>query len=346
MAAHDVVVIGGSSGGVEALLAVVRGLPADLDASVFVVMHVSPRGRSVLPQILARAGSLPAAHAVDGEEILKRRIYVAPPDFHMVVAGGRLRVVRGPRENNHRPAVDTLFRSAAREYGPRVIGVVLSGALDDGTSGLMTIKRQGGIAVVQDPNDALFPDMPRNASDAVEVDYCVPAANIAQVLVQAVETPAAENVPVLPEDVRKETEIEAMNLEQIEKDDSEKPGVPSAFSCPDCGGVLWEVESGEWLRYRCRVGHGYSAEGLYASQSEALDDALWSAFRALEESAALAKRLAERSRESGHQRSAANFDERARAAEQRAGVIHDLLMRARVAAGLETEESAATSAPD
>jgi two-component system, chemotaxis family, protein-glutamate methylesterase/glutaminase len=323
--APDIIVIGASSGGIEGLTEIVAGLPQDFNASVFVVLHVPARSESLLPQILSRAGHIQAAHAKDNEPIQKGRIYIAPPDFHLLLRDGTIRIVRGPKESSVRPAIDPMFRTAARSYGPRVAGVVLSGALDDGTAGLAAIKKRGGIAIVQDPNDALFPGMPRNAMEAVDIDYCLSKGEIAPLLVRLSQEPVAEKIaPPVPEDMQKESEIEAMNMGTIE--DEEKPGTPSVFGCPECGGVLWELEDGELLRFRCRVGHAFGAEGLLSTQSEALDTALWSAFRALEENAALARRLAERARQKQRTNSAKIFERRAQAAERQAEVIREVLL--------------------
>jgi len=177
MLGHDIIVVGASAGGVDALTQLVRGLPADLPAAVFVVVHVPAHGPSVLPRILSRSGPLPATHPQDGQAIRTGRIYVAPPDYHLLVKNGYVRLTRGPRENKHRPSVDSLFRTAARTYGPRVVGVVLSGVLDDGTAGLAAIKLAGGIAAVQHPDDALYPGMPQSALNNVAVDHALPAAN-------------------------------------------------------------------------------------------------------------------------------------------------------------------------
>jgi two-component system chemotaxis response regulator CheB len=181
---HDIIVIGASAGGVEALSALVENVPANIPAAVFVVVHFPAQSTSVLPQLLTRAGQLPAVHANDGEAIQTGRIYIAPPDFHMVLERGSMSVVRGPRENHSRPAIDPLFRSAALAYGPRVVGAILSGTLGDGTAGLAAVKRRGGIAVVQDPEEAPFPDMPRNALQYVRADYVLPLAEIPPLLVR------------------------------------------------------------------------------------------------------------------------------------------------------------------
>jgi two-component system chemotaxis response regulator CheB len=321
---HDIIVIGASSGGVETLIEIVSGLPRDFAAAIFIVVHVPPSGKSLLPEILSRAGSLPATHPLDRETIAQGRIYVAPPDFHLLLINGHVRLVRGPRENNHRPAVDSLFRTAARTYGSGVVGIVLSGALDDGSAGLLAVKRRGGLAIVQDPADALFPEMPRNAMEAVKVDYCVPKREIAPLLVRLSEERAQKAAAPVSDDLLKETQIEAMDVGIIE--DQAKPGTPSVFGCPDCGGTLWELQNEELLRFRCRVGHAFTAEGLLSTQSEALETALWNAFRALSENAALARRLAARARANGHASAAENFERRARSAEEQARLIHDLLL--------------------
>ena len=325
MSGHDIIVLGASSGGVDTFMEIVAELPRDIPAAIFAVLHVSPLGTTTFPQILTRAGRLPAAHALDKEPIRLGRIYVAPPDLHLLLRPGTIRLVRGPKENNARPAVDATFRTAARAYGPRVVGVVLSGALDDGTAGLAAIKERGGITVVQDPDDALFPDMPRNAMEAVKVDYCLPTREIAPLLVRLALAPVKEEAaPAVPEEMQKESELEAVDMSTIE--DEEKPGTSSVFGCPECGGVLWELQEGELLRFRCRVGHAYGAEGLLAAQSESFDVALWSAFRALEENAALCRRLAKQARKNQRTKSAKLFEGRAKAATRQADAIRQVLL--------------------
>jgi len=337
MPGHDIIVIGASSGGIESLQALVAGLPRNLAASLFVVLHVPADGDSGLPRILSHAGPLPATHAKDNEPVQRGRIYVAPPDFHLLLRSGYVRIVRGPKENRHRPAIDPLFRTAARAYGPRVVGVVLSGMLDDGAAGLFAVKRRGGVAVVQDPADALFSDMPRSSMEVVDVDYCLKKGDIAPLLVRLSREEVKQKVGPVPDEMKKETEIEAMDMDTIENQD--KPGTPSVYGCPDCGGILWELEEGELLRFRCRVGHAFGADGLVAAQSERLDDALWSAFRALQENAALARRLAARARKNGHDSVAVSFDERARSVEAQSEVIHGLLTREEDTTLIKTKES-------
>ena len=320
---HDIVVVGASAGGVEALTGLAASLPADLPAAVFVVLHMPTTGTSALPGILSRHGPLPASHAKDGEPVEHGRIYVAPPDHHLLLRPGHVHLARGPRENGHRPAVDPLFRSAARDYATRVVGVVLSGALDDGAAGLLAIKSRGGVTVVQDPDDALYPGMPGNALEVTEVDHVVPAGAMGELLARLVTEPAAQPPGPAPADMKLEVEVEGFSLEAME---GEHPGQPSGFSCPDCNGVLWAIQDGGMQRFRCRVGHAWSPESLMTRQSEALEAALWIALRSLEERAALARRLAEPARNRGHRITATRFEEQASEAQNAARVVRDLLL--------------------
>jgi two-component system chemotaxis response regulator CheB len=268
-----------------------------------------------------------------GEEIRLGRIYVAPPDQHMLIHQGVIRLSRGPRENGFRPAIDPLFRSAARWYGSRVVGVILSGTLDDGTAGLVAIKERGGIAVVQDPDNALFPGMPRNAIDAVKVDHVLSASGISDLLTKLVrQNPIGEANPPMPHDMPLESAMAEFDLEAIQG--PERPGTPSAYACPDCAGVLWEIQDGEVIRFRCRVGHAWSPTSLLAAQSKNLEIALWTAFRALEERAALATRMAERSRVRGRAGAASRFEAQAREAKERAASIRSVLVTSNPAAEL------------
>jgi len=318
---RDIVVIGASAGGIEALSALVRPLPADLGAAVFVVVHLPAEHKSVLPRLLTSAGRLPAKHARHGEAIAPNRIYVARPDHHLLIEDSQVRVIRGPRENGYRPAIDPLFRTAAYAYGPRVIGIVLSGALDDGTAGLVAIKNQGGLALVQDPNDALVDSMPRSALENVEIDHVLPVAEMAEMLPQLVQEEVGNQRPILPELLETETVLQLNGSTEGRL----KVGQPSSLACPDCGGVLNEVRDGDLIRFRCRVGHAYAPESLYLQQSTQLEGALWAALRALEEQAALGRRMATRARELNQTRSALRFDERAAAAEAQARVVREAL---------------------
>jgi two-component system, chemotaxis family, protein-glutamate methylesterase/glutaminase len=320
---HGIVVVGASAGGVEALIDLAASLPGDLPAAMFVVLHLPATGTSALPEILRRHGPLPAAHVQDGEPIQPGRVYVAPPDHHVLLRTGHVHLSRGPRENGHRPAIDPLFRSAAREYATRVIGLVLSGALDDGTAGLLAIKSRGGITVVQDPADALYPGMPGSALEHVPVDHVAAAASMGKLLARLIVDLSEPPTAPAPSDMQVEVEMEGFSLEAFE---GNHPGRPSGFSCPDCNGVLWQIQDGGLERYRCRVGHAWSPESLLTQQSEALEAALWVALRSLEERAALSRRLAEPARRRGHSITATRFEEQATEAQQAARLVRDLLL--------------------
>jgi two-component system chemotaxis response regulator CheB len=322
MVGRDIVVIGGSAGSIEAVTEVVRGLPPDFPAAVFVVVHFPGSVSSTLPRILSRAGPLVARHAREGELIEPGRIYVAPPDCHLHLNDGHTRLTKGPKENGHRPAIDPLFRTAAHSYGPRVVGVVLSGNLNDGTAGLLVIKQRDGIAIVQSLETALYSGMPRSAMEHVAVDQVLAPSEIPFLLSEL----AAEPVPHLKV-VPMSQDLPA--LEQVDEfavaDRHTQPGLPSTMTCPECHGTLWEVKDEDLVRFRCRVGHAYSDEALLVHQSEQLEAALWTGLRALEEHSALARRLAARANARGHTHSASTFTEQAMDAEHHASVIRTVL---------------------
>ncbi|HZO71950.1 MAG TPA: chemotaxis protein CheB [Ktedonobacteraceae bacterium] len=324
MSGHDIIVVGTSAGGVEALQALVRGLPGDIPAAIFVVVHIPAESRSWLPEILNRAGPLLASHPEDGTEIEYGHIYIAPPDQHLLVEKGIMRVVRGPKENRHRPAIDPLFRSAALVYGPQVVGVVLTGGLDDGTAGLLAIKMQGGIAVVQDPQEALYPSMPQSVLNQVQVDYCSPLTAIGPLLTRlAFETVENGRVRQVPLELEKEVRNAAMETNPL--NNNEQVGKPSVFSCPECGGVLWELEDGSLLRFRCRIGHAFSSESVLAEQSEALEKSLWAALKTLDEKVNLSRRMTEQARKKGREWLARRFEDQLQEAEQHAVLLRTIL---------------------
>jgi two-component system chemotaxis response regulator CheB len=316
---RDIVVIGASAGGVTTVKELVRRLPTRLDAAVMIVVHVPPSRNSVLPQILARVCPLHVAHAEDGDLIEACRVYVAPPDQHLLIQDGRLRLFRGPRENHNRPAIDMLFRSAAHVYGDRVIGVILSGSLDDGSDGLRLIKQAGGIAIVQDPDQAEFGEMPENAMLATSVDYRVRVEEIASLL----NNLTSAEIPAM---VEQEHPLDARDQpDHLIMPQQTAGDAAVAFSCPDCGGVLREVSDQEPLRYQCRVGHGYTADSLLASQSETVEQALWTAVRAMDEGADVASRLARRAGRRSRIAWVSKYEARASELKASARVIRQLL---------------------
>jgi two-component system chemotaxis response regulator CheB len=287
-----IVVVGTSAGGVSALQRLARALPAHLPAAVFVVIHLSAESHSQLPELLTRAGPLPAAWAEDGMPIVPGRILVAPADCHLLLEPDRVTVVRGPKENRHRPAIDPLFRSAAWAFGPRVTGVVLTGSLDDGTAGLWAIKSCGGTTVVQDPGDAEHSEMPSNALMHNRIDHRLPLADIAPLLMELASKAVTEPVAMPPERLKDEIEYTKMNHRDLR--DMNSLGTLSPFTCPTCRGALWELEENGHLRYRCHTGHAYTHASLLIDQNTAIEEAMYAALRAVEEKAAALRRLSER----------------------------------------------------
>ena len=328
MATRDIIVIGASAGGVQALSTLVSALPPNLPAAVFIVLHIPAAHPSLLPTILSRDAHMPVSHAMNSERIEHGRIYVAPPDRHLLIESANIKLVHGPKENFHRPSIDTLFRSAARWAGASVIGVVLTGARDDGTVGMRAIKNQGGTTIVQDPIEATFPSMPLSVMQDISVDYSVPLREIGPLLNKLTREPVdADGGYPLAEEVELEAKIAGQEMDSGELIASvERLGRVSQLTCPECQGALWEMRDEEMLRYRCHVGHALSAESLSEGQAERIEVALWSAVRALEEQMILAKRIVERARKANRHRAAIMFERRADDAERYSGVIRQLLL--------------------
>lgn len=292
---RDIIVIGGSAGALKPLKTILGSLPPEFPASILVVIHMSADYPQIFEKQLSRWSALPASHPVDGEAIQRGHIYIARPDYHLTVESGRMRVLRGPRENRHRPAIDPLFRTAAREYGPRVIGVVLSGQNDDGSAGLYAVKQRGGIAIVQDPEEATVGEMPGRAVDYAAPQYVLRTPDIAASLISLAHVDPNETS--MPKGKARKTNGRVKgdepqeNLQVAYFDEGE--GTPSVFACPECHGVLWELKEKDKVRFRCRVGHSYGTESLSKELSHASEAALWAAMRALEEKAAMQRRMAE-----------------------------------------------------
>ncbi|MBV9328882.1 MAG: chemotaxis protein CheB [Chloroflexi bacterium] len=287
---HDIVVVGASAGGVEALTRLVEGLPPGFAAAVFVVLHMPAEAPSALAAILQRFGPLPVMQGEDAQPIERGHIYVARPNRHLIVHRGRIGVAAGPRENSARPSIDVLFRSAARAYGRRVVGVVLSGTLHDGALGLAAIKMRGGIGIVQDPNEALFRGMPDSALKSAAIDFCLPAAEIPAQLVELTQ-PGFEQESMDTSDPEETAPTEHAADEPDGQFSPKLPDAASGLTCPECHGSLWELPDGKSFRYECRVGHAYGPDALLSEQGEAVEAALWSAINSLQERAATFRRL-------------------------------------------------------
>lgn len=334
MPRRDLVVVGASAGGVEALRELVRDLPGDLDATVLVVLHLPSSAFSALPMILSRVGQLDCFSAEDGRPLKPGTVFVAPPDRHLLVRDGHVVLGRGPKENGHRPAVDPLFRSAARWYGPRAVGVVLSGTLDDGAAGLTSIAERGGAAVVQTPAEALYDGMPCAALRAVPDALQASGLELAKVIVQLCSEEVGDDPSPANRELEMETDIP--ELDEGALNDENRPGRPAGMTCPDCNGAMFQIEEGNIIRFRCRVGHAWSSESLLLEQVEAAEAALWAAIRTLEEKAALHRDLAARSQQGDRSALTLRYhEERAEESSNSARVLRELLREP--LAGVQTE---------
>jgi two-component system chemotaxis response regulator CheB len=315
-----IIVIGASAGGFEAIKKLVEGLPKDFDASIFIVWHMSPDVRGVLPEVLNRVNTIHAAHAYDGEEIKPGRIYVAPPDHHLLIEEGKVLATHGPKENRFRPAVDPLFRSAAYTYGSRVIGIILSGALDDGTAGLWTVKHYGGTAIVQDPMEAEVRSMPENAAREVKVDYCVGVSEMAALLVRLTAEPITEK-PIVMKDDQTGKEIKIAEEERALEKGVLAFGELTPYTCPECHGVLSRLRNDNLIRYRCHTGHAYSTDTLLAAITEKIEDSLYGAIRGMDENIILLNHLGDHSAEANHPRMAALYFKKAKEVQERSDMV-------------------------
>lgn len=301
-----IVVIGASAGGVEALLRVVRNLPPTFAAPILVVLHVPASPFSRLPEILGRAGALIAHHAVHGEAIELAHVCIAPPDHHLIVTDHRIALVEGPRENGVRPAIDPLFRSAARVFGSNAVGVILSGTLDDGTAGAAAIRAAGGTVIAQEPTDAICPGMPLSAIESAGADHVASADAIGDLLNEMVgRSTEPREMPPRPRPRKSE---------------------PTDLVCPECGGVLRDFEENGVVRFHCRVGHNYSPESLFEAHDARLEAGLWAAIRALEESASMSRRLSQSAYARGATATASRFESRERDAAERADLIRSAIL--------------------
>lgn len=307
MGLRNIIAIGGSLGGIDAVRLVLRHLPPDFPGVIFLVLHVGARGRNYLAEIFAEGSSLPVSTALHGEAWEQGRVYVAPADHHMLVMDGRICLGRGPKENFARPAIDPLFRSVAATFGPSGVGVILTGLLNDGAAGLSAIKRCGGTAIVQDPADAAASQMPREALLATHVDHKVSVEKIAGLLVELAGQEAGPP-SIAPADISSELSI-ARN-ERTDSDVLAGFADPVALSCPACGGVLSQVREAMPLRFRCQVGHAFTAEALAEESDSTVDEAVRVALRIMEERSVLTRKMADDARRSGRPAAAEVYENR------------------------------------
>jgi two-component system chemotaxis response regulator CheB len=327
---RDIVVIGASAGGVTALQELVTILPADLRAAIFIVLHMPASAPSHLAGILKRHTVLSVTQAIDGEPILEGHVYVSRPDYHLVLDEKSVHLTRGPRENRQRPAVDALFRSAAFTYAQRVIGIVLTGELDDGTAGLWAIKERGGTTVVQDPGDAQAPSMPRSALEYVQADHVVPMAEMGRLLVRLIREPPNGKLVV---DKEKPAEKELAMETRIAREGRALQlgvmdlGAITPYTCPECHGALVALKGGGVPRFRCHTGHAYSINNLLAAVTEYVEESLWNTIRSIEESVMLLNHLGQHMRETGQDAAIAElFDRKANDTQRHADLVRQATM--------------------
>lgn len=324
MMKRDIVVIGTSAGGVNALLQLVKDLPSTLKASIFIVIHTAARNPTLLQELLQPHTTLPVITPEHGQMIHQGHIYIAPPRFHMTIKKERIYLSRGPRINHCQPAIDPLFRSSALHYGMRVIGIILTGMLDDGTVGLSFIKNRGGISIVQNPQDAQYPEMPSSALSNVPVDYCVALSEIASLITKLTKTSVKTKPKPIPDWMHTESKLSTTDITSAEE--LNRLGKISPFACPECHGNLWEINKDKVLRYRCRIGHAFGPLSLAAVHDETMENILWSAVRILEENSELYQRIAERTH-INHVRTASLYQHKAKVAEQKAKNLKEMLLK-------------------
>jgi two-component system chemotaxis response regulator CheB len=324
MSKHNLIVIGTSAGGITVLSNLLKLFPVDLNAAVLIVMHLSPHRASILPDILNNVSKLPVHVANDGTKILCKHVYIAPPNYHMLVKKNKIHLTSGPTVNYSRPAIDPLFYSAAVAYGSKTFGVLCSGMLDDGTAGFAAIKNHGGVTIVQDPKEAEYPEMPRNALESGVVDYSLPILKIASLLVKLSSNSTVTPIKLARENSMKSKIIGGQDYITEEKT-LEQIGAASVFSCPECNGTLWEINEEKITRFRCRIGHAYGIESLLVAHTDSLERIMWIAVRALEESASIAKRIAEKNHASAD--TTKHFIKRAKVAEENAKKLRNFLFK-------------------
>ena len=326
MARRNIIVIGASAGGVYALKELVATLPADLPASIFIVLHVAPNMPSLLPDILNHNGKLKAVHPEEGKPIQEGHIYIAPPNHHLLVEKGLVAVTKGPKENRFRPSIDALFRSAAYNYGSQVIGVVLTGLLDDGTSGMWSIKRLGGVSIIQEPEEAMYAAMPENVKEHVEVDYTVSIREMGALLVELTRQDVEQQGDLSPEeDKRMQIEVKIAEQNNAFTMDILEEGSLVPLTCPECHGTLVSIQEGTLIRYRCHTGHAFTAGSLLADVNKNVEESLWSAVRGLDEAYILMQQTANALQQGGNQDAAQEYSLKAVDAQKRAEKIRALV---------------------
>jgi two-component system, chemotaxis family, protein-glutamate methylesterase/glutaminase len=321
MARRNIIVVGASAGGSEALSKLCSTLPSDFKAAVFVVWHLGKMSEGYLPKILEKNSNLPVKNAEDDEEFKNGNIYIAPPDRHLIIQETKIRTTKGPKENRFRPSVDPLFRSAAYYFTNRVIGIILSGTLNDGTAGLWAIKDNGGISIVQNPLEAQFSGMPEDAIKNVEVDFVLPVNEIGRLLPELIKEEVTEedSKPAVPFSI----EVEMAQEKKNGIDAMKKIGELTSYTCPECHGTLWKILEGKLLRFRCHTGHAYTAEYLLEHLEETLEDYMWNIKRGMSERINLLEQLTDKN--SGHSKKQETYEKRIKDAAEKIKIIDNLI---------------------
>ena len=322
---YKVIAIGGSAGSLDTILNIIANSFLNNNIFYIVVLHRKSDNDSLLAGLFSSRTKFKVKEVEDKDSISPGYIYIAPPDYHMLIQDGRIRITRGPKENRFRPAVDPLFRSAAYSYGNRVIGVILSGALDDGTAGLWTVKHYGGIAIVQNPMDAEVPSMPENAIRVVNIDHSVGVPELPALLVRLSKEPVSENVNVM-QDEQTKREIEIAAEESALQKNILSFGVLSPFTCPECHGVLSRLQNDNIIRYRCHTGHAYTVDALMAALTEKIEDSLYNAIRAMDESVMLLNHLGDHYAEANQPKLAALYFKTAKEAYERSQPVRKTVL--------------------
>ncbi len=324
MKAESIVVVGASAGGLAPLREFVQSLPADFGAATLIVRHFPPTATSELPSILGRGAELPVVEATHGAQIERGHIYTCMPGLHLIVVDGRMELQPGPRINSFRPSIDTLFRSAAREFGNRTAGIVLSGTLDDGTAGLLSIHRRGGLTIVQEPAEAEYSDMPLSVLKHFAADHVLPAAAMGKVLVDFVNG-TNEGAGAMSDAIDRATELANHDL-QLQADDRRR-GDQSTFTCPECGGVLWQIDDEGPPSFRCHVGHMYGGERLINEHMNVVERSIWYTMRSLKDLVLLSRQLANYARQDDRLDVAQTFEIRSRQAEKQLAELEAVILR-------------------
>jgi two-component system chemotaxis response regulator CheB len=322
----NIIVIGASAGGIEAIGKITNFLPEDFSASIFIVIHTGKDSPGWLDTILEARSTLPVKYVKARELIRPGQIYLPLVDHHLILDYDNIVcITRGPKENRFRPAIDPLFRSAAQVYQSRVIGVILTGGLDDGTAGLQTIKQLGGTSIVQDPTEAENPSMPQSALKHVQVDHCIPSHEIAPMLIKLTQQ-YAKDMKELPLADEITTEVKIASEHAPLSAGILKLGKPSIYTCPECHGTLLEIPSDQLVRYRCHTGHAYTAESLIEDIDETLENNLWSSIRVVDEQMLLLRQMGEDAHQNGDHAAAEQLFDKARSADRRAKTLREVVL--------------------